>query len=114
MAEGRVKGRVLLMAYEGLGIAWIILHSNNLQERKIYSLDPRGLFEPVVIMLLFSNPVSDPNCAALGETQRGAERATFVVDRWLKEYNYSFDKDLMPYMAKIVRDQVPRALKVIV
>ena len=80
----------------------------------MYSLDPRGLFEPVVIMLLFTNPVSDPNCGAFGETQRGAERVAFVVDRWLKEYNYSFDKDLMPYMAKTVRDQVPRALKVIV
>ena len=113
MAEGRGKGRVFLMAYEQLGKPWNILHSNNLQARKIYSLDPRGLFEPVVIMLLFTNLVSDPNCGAFGETQRGAERVTFVVDRWLKEYNYSFDKDLMPYMVKTVRDQVPRALKVI-
>ena len=67
----------------------------------------------MIILLFTNNPVSDPNCGAFGETQRGAERVAFVVDRRLKEYSYSFDKELMPYMAKTVRDQVPRALKVI-
>lgn len=36
-----------------------------------------------------------------------------VIDRWLKKYHYSLDEDFMPYILEKVRDQVPRALKVI-
>ena len=41
MGEGGGKRGVSVMAYEGLGIPWDILHSNNPQARKMISLDPR-------------------------------------------------------------------------